>query len=212
MAKGTTGILPIREHPILKTSDGVVAQGADYYKASINRQAISGTFKPLEGGVSVSVNNEKIEQSVNGRVRIRVDQNRTASVTFSCLYQIGDGSPTKGDQRTQMEQAMGVGRPSGFLNWNLNPGDIWRFTIDQRASDRGNFDPNNDSIPFFLSSSLNPSGGQRDVPLVLEAGSTMDVPSQGFWQLSLPFMVYIDSDVLESDPISALTGQLIPSE
>lgn len=210
MAKGTTNPLPIGEMPILHTSDGVAAQGADYYKASINGgPALNGTFKPLEGGVSVSVNNEKIEQQVNGRVRIRVDQNRTASITFSCMYQIGDGSPTTGDQQAEMRQAMGIGRPSGFLNWNLNPGDIWRFTIDQLASDRGNFDPNSESIPFFLSSSLT-TPIARDVPLVLETGATMSVPAQGFWQLSLPFMIYIDSDVLQSDPISALTGQLIP--
>ena len=210
MAKGTTAVLPIGEHQILHTSDGIAPQGADYYKASINGgSALNGTFKPLDGGVSVSVNNEKIEQMVNGRVRIRVDQNRTANITFDCMYQIGDGSPVSGDQQAEMKQAMGIGRPSGFLNWNLNPGDIWRFVIDQRASDRGDFDPNNESIPFFLSSSLT-LPATRDVPLVLESGATMNVPAQGFWQLSLPFMVYIDSDVLESTSVSALTGQEIP--
>ena len=199
MAKGTVNPLPIGEHPILHSSDGVVPSGADYYKASINGgPLLNGTFKPLDGGVSVSINNEKLEQMVNGRVRVRVDQNRTASITFDCVYQIGDGRPLQGDQQVNMKRAMGIGKPAGYLNWNLNPGDIWKFTIDQVVSDRGNYDPNNDSIPFFLNKDL-----------VLEAGSSMSVPAQGFWQLSLPFMLYIDSDVLESVSISALTGKLI---
>ena len=200
MAKGVNDPLPIGEHPILHTSDGVVATGADYYKATINGDTVEGTFKPLDGGVSVSVNNEKLEQQVNGRVRIRIDQNRTANISFDCVYQIGDGSPTQGDQQANMKRAMGIGRAANptYFNWELNPGDIWVFTIDQKSSDRGNFDPNNESIPFFLNR-----------PLVLESGSSMSIPAQGFWQLSLPFMIYIDSDVLSSDPISALTGQLI---
>lgn len=190
--------LDISRHPILHAGDGIVAQGADYYKATINGNPISGIFKPLEGGVSVNVANEKIEQQINGRVRIRIDQNRTASISLDCVYMIGNGNPTKRDQQAEMKKAMGIGKPSGYFNWNLNPGDIWKFTIDDVASDRGNFDPNNESAPFFLNREL-----------VLESGATKSIPANGFWQLSLPFMIYIDSDVLQSDPVSGLTGQLI---
>ena len=198
--------LVLSKHPILHTDEGISPSGADYYKASINGVTIDGTFKPLDGGVSVNINNEKIEQQVNGRVRVRIDQNRTANITFDCVYQVGTGTVKETDSPTpeeKMKLAMGIGvslssTTRRYFGWTLNPGDIWKFEVDTDASDRGNFDSGNESIPVFLNREL-----------VLEAGSSMSVPAQGFWQLSLPFMVYLDSDVLKSDPISALTGEVI---
>ena len=201
-----TNALDIKFHPSLFTSEGIVAQGSDYYKASINGVALGGVFKPLDNGLSVNINAEKIEQMINGRVRVRVDQNRTATLTLDCVYMISTaGRPSTGAKIDEMKSAMGIG--SDNFKWDLKQGDRWKFWIDDESSDRGQFDlkgvqgaVSGTSIPAFLGKEL-----------VLESGATMSVPANGFWQLSLPFMYYLDSDVLDADPISPLTGELKPA-
>ena len=199
-----TNALDIRFHPSYYTNDGIVAQGSDYYKAEINGTPIGGVFKPIDNGVHVNINAEKIEQMVNGRVRVRVDQNRTASITLDCVYLIPTNGPSTGDKQSEVRSAMGIGTDN--FKWRLEQGDRWLFKIDDEASDRGQFDAlgvsgasGAKSIPAFLGREL-----------ILESGATMSVPANGFWQLSLPFMYYLDSDVSAADPISPLTGEEKP--
>lgn len=171
-------------HPFQRTDIGLVAQGADIYKASRNGTAYNGLFVLLDAGVNMSYNTDMQEFLTAGRVRMASYQNPQQMISISCVY-----------ASNTMADALGTSNVGGSFRWVFRVGDIWRFWKSGDASDRGGFD--------------NTLNDFQNTNYFLESGSAANIPSTDRWNLNLQLKRYIDSAVMSSAKISSLTGEVI---
>ena len=175
-------------HPFQRTDIGLVAQGADIYKASRNGRIFPGLFVLLDAGVNMSYNTDMQEFLTAGRVRMVSYQNPQMMVSVSCVY--------AGQGNTAMSEALGVSNLTNAFRWEFNVGDIWRFVKDASESDRGAV--GNGTLQDFL--------GQD---FFLENGTAANIPSTDRWNLNIQLKRYIGSPVMSAPKRSSLTGTVI---
>ena len=99
---------------------------------------------------------------------------------------VGAGNPAistgGGPPRLSPTQTGGSNEDFGTPTWTFSVGDVWRFWVDTRQSDRG---PSARSRTDFVG-----------VNLLLEPGTSWSQPANGFWQLSLNFINLLGSPAM----------------